>query len=291
MKLPAFQFYPGDWLKDPKLRMCSAATRGIWLDWICAMHEDNRSGQLSGTVAQLARLATCTTDEAESALWELHGSLTANVTGLPEMSLNSHAIVTVINRRMRRERLERESARERKTRQRFSGGNDSATTAGAQPVNNSESRPGHASVPDLSRSYSSPSSSSSDNTYTEKPPEDPDQVSMDLEGSDDATAFAETFRSMLPGDVKLPRNWLNIWADCYRDLVRLDQRDPKDILAVCEWARNDPFWGTNFYSPAKLRKRNTQGVLYYDVFAQKMRAVPSTAVRAKPDYSQGWATR
>ena len=32
MKLPAFQFYPGDWRKDPNLCRCSHAAKGVWID-------------------------------------------------------------------------------------------------------------------------------------------------------------------------------------------------------------------------------------------------------------------
>lgn len=43
-KLPAFQFYPGDWLKDPSLRRCSTAARGLWMDMICLLHEMEERG-------------------------------------------------------------------------------------------------------------------------------------------------------------------------------------------------------------------------------------------------------
>jgi len=61
VKLPAFQFYPGDWLKDAALARCTPATRGVWMDLLCAMHDLNRSGELRGTADQLARLARCQT--------------------------------------------------------------------------------------------------------------------------------------------------------------------------------------------------------------------------------------
>ncbi len=38
-KLPAFQFYPGDWLKDPALRRCSKAAKGMWADMLCLAFE------------------------------------------------------------------------------------------------------------------------------------------------------------------------------------------------------------------------------------------------------------
>lgn len=46
MKRPAFQFYPGDWLRDTALRTCSIGARGLWIDMICFMHEGNPYGHL-----------------------------------------------------------------------------------------------------------------------------------------------------------------------------------------------------------------------------------------------------
>jgi hypothetical protein len=34
-KLPAFQFYPGDWSSNPNLKRCTFAERGIWLEVMC----------------------------------------------------------------------------------------------------------------------------------------------------------------------------------------------------------------------------------------------------------------
>lgn len=39
MKLPAFQFYPGDWRKDPNLSRCSKAAKGVWIDMLVLMFE------------------------------------------------------------------------------------------------------------------------------------------------------------------------------------------------------------------------------------------------------------
>jgi hypothetical protein len=38
-KLPAFMFYPGDWQKDPSLRRCSKAAKGVWMDMLCLLFE------------------------------------------------------------------------------------------------------------------------------------------------------------------------------------------------------------------------------------------------------------
>src|SRR5260370_35276951 len=39
VKLPAFQFYTGDWQKDPSLRRCSKAAKGVWMDMMCLLFE------------------------------------------------------------------------------------------------------------------------------------------------------------------------------------------------------------------------------------------------------------
>ena len=43
-KLPSFQFYPGDWLKDPALRRVSKAAKGVWIDMICLSFECEERG-------------------------------------------------------------------------------------------------------------------------------------------------------------------------------------------------------------------------------------------------------
>jgi hypothetical protein len=45
-KLPAFQFYPGDWQKDPSLRVCSHAAKGVLMDTTCIMFECDPRGVL-----------------------------------------------------------------------------------------------------------------------------------------------------------------------------------------------------------------------------------------------------
>ena len=78
-KLPAFQFYPGDWMKDPSLRSCSYAARGLWTDMLCLMFENDRRGylQLNGnpvSTAALARMTGGAEEEVSRLLQELESS-------------------------------------------------------------------------------------------------------------------------------------------------------------------------------------------------------------------------
>lgn len=46
MKLPAFQFYPADWKKDPGVQALSFHDRGVWFEILCLMHESEQRGKL-----------------------------------------------------------------------------------------------------------------------------------------------------------------------------------------------------------------------------------------------------
>jgi hypothetical protein len=87
--------------------------------------------------------------------------------------------------------------------------------------------------------------------------------------SQEGVQFAQWFKSSLPETVKLKANWQESFAKTFDDLVRLDGRSPDEIRQVCKWGRTDPFWQSNFMSPAKLRERNPSGIKYFDVFAEK----------------------
>lgn len=76
-KWPAFQFYPGDWFKEPTLRACSLEARGLWIDMLCMMHSSPVRGilLLSGTKPMepihIARVVGASVEEVETLLTEL----------------------------------------------------------------------------------------------------------------------------------------------------------------------------------------------------------------------------
>jgi hypothetical protein len=79
VKRPAFQFYPSDWLRDPALRSCSLAARGLWTDLLCYMHEGTPYGHLALngepiTDAQAARMVGTTVATYRKLLQELEAS-------------------------------------------------------------------------------------------------------------------------------------------------------------------------------------------------------------------------
>lgn len=57
MDRPAFQFYVKDWRTNQKLRRCSEAARGAWIDIMCALHGSDEYGVARFPLAELAEVA------------------------------------------------------------------------------------------------------------------------------------------------------------------------------------------------------------------------------------------
>ena len=111
-KLPFIQFYPVDWSADT--RILSLSARGAWLEMIIAMHVRGRTDTVSGTPARLAGLIGCSETEFLSVLEELKTNDIAEIT-------ECNGVVTVVCRRLKSEKNERENTRERVKRHRCNG--------------------------------------------------------------------------------------------------------------------------------------------------------------------------
>lgn len=57
MKAPAFQFYVKDWRNNLKLRRCSEAARGAWIDILCILHDSEEYGVARMPLAELVKAA------------------------------------------------------------------------------------------------------------------------------------------------------------------------------------------------------------------------------------------
>ena len=119
-RFPYMQFYVADWRADAALSMCLPATRGIWMDLICAMHENDRSGELRGTADQLARIARCRTEELVAALTDLESQNAADIE-------TRNGVYRVSNRRMTREAEKRNANKSRQKKHRDKNRNGTVT--------------------------------------------------------------------------------------------------------------------------------------------------------------------
>lgn len=66
MKRPSFQFYPADWRANAKLRRCSHAERGVWIDLLCLFHDAEEYGVLRWPLADVAQAIGCKLSELRS---------------------------------------------------------------------------------------------------------------------------------------------------------------------------------------------------------------------------------
>lgn len=102
--MPFIKFFVRDWMGDERLRLCSPAARGFWMDLLCLMHSAPRRGFLqtaSGLplpIEQIARATGCTASEAAKLMQELIDA------GVPEQTGEG----IVFSRRMSREEEKRE---------------------------------------------------------------------------------------------------------------------------------------------------------------------------------------
>lgn len=55
MRRPSFQFYPGDWRTNAKLRRCSWAARGVWIEVMGLMHDSDEYGILRWPLKDIAQ--------------------------------------------------------------------------------------------------------------------------------------------------------------------------------------------------------------------------------------------
>ncbi len=99
-KAPAMQFYVTDWTADTN--GLSPAAKGAWIQILCKLHLAKLRGRATRDLAAWARVIGCQPAEADRLLHEIRSSDCANVTF-------RDAGVTVVSRRMERERKKREA--------------------------------------------------------------------------------------------------------------------------------------------------------------------------------------
>jgi hypothetical protein len=113
-KLPAFMFYPGDWQKDPCLRRCSKAAKGVWMDMLCLLFEC----PVRGVFVDSSGKPWSDEEIAEA----IGGDIGANLGHITELVSKGVAQRdtrgAIFSRRMVRDEQNRRSATERKRKER-----------------------------------------------------------------------------------------------------------------------------------------------------------------------------
>jgi DNA-binding transcriptional ArsR family regulator len=180
VKMPSFQFYPGDWLRDAGLRACTVASRGVWMDLLCYMHDSPVRGLLLKSNGQ-----PFTEGELSRALGLSTAALRRHLTELESAGVfDKNADGVIVSRRMAAD----EEARQQASDNGRKGGNPELlkgkpqglpeVAKPGQPAANGVDKPAHKpgdnppvkGVVGDGISLSSSSSSSSDSLCGETPP-------------------------------------------------------------------------------------------------------------------------
>jgi len=77
-ELPWVKWFPTNWASEPGLRLCEAATRGIWFEALNTMFLQ-KSGTITGTIEELASLLLCRTSQMQLAVSQLKTFKVADV--------------------------------------------------------------------------------------------------------------------------------------------------------------------------------------------------------------------
>lgn len=104
-------------------------------------------------------------------------------------------------------------------------------------------------------------------------PDEPTEKPVGPEPSAEALKFVAWFLKLLKDtdapEVKITDATERRWAQTYDLMIGRDKRTKEQVVAVCKWARNDPFWQNNFFSPSKLRHKK-DGVMWFDMFLARV---------------------
>lgn len=117
----------------------------------------------------------------------------------------------------------------------------------------------------------------------EEPPKKPRRSKPPKLISEEAIRFADWFAKLLPDTVRTSDGSRRLWAEAYDKLIQ-QGRAKQEILQVCQWARADTFWKTNFLTAAKLTETK-HGVQYFDIFSEKMKQERTNADRTTTSHS------
>lgn len=114
-KAPSVQWYFKDWLSDRKLQRCSVSTRGIWINLLNYMFDDdgdNRGVLDNLDVKEIARLGGSSVAEAQQFIDE------AVKNKFCDIRVTGHGVSAIVSRRITRDNKERLKARLRKRNER-----------------------------------------------------------------------------------------------------------------------------------------------------------------------------
>ena len=263
-KLPAFQFYPGDWRKDPGVQALDYETRGIWFEILLLMHESEERGKLllnnaampDEALAQILGLNIAKVQQTLSKLLSYGVASLCQTTG------------ALMNRRMCKD----EYLRQVRAAAGSEGGKQKASKASSKRLANptpSSSSSSSSSSSDKNKEEDILSSSCAETSgfaraeqnqngrRAKREKKKPD-LPVSLQALDLATKLKDSILTNTPGTIAPTLPALQQWAVDIDKLNRLDGKTWEQIEWLLAWSQKDPFWSRNIQSGGKFRKQWNQ---------------------------------
>ena len=224
-KAPAFQFYPGDWFREPGLKCVGLNVRGAWAELLLIMWDCNPQGVKESSLGGFARLWRTSLEEAAFIIDQLEIEGIADVSYIddeskknvrhfsdyfsgmspdcPDLSPDCPFYIKVVNRRMFNGWKSKENERLKKRRQREK----------AQKKND---------VP----KKSPPLSSTSTSTSTSKPT----TTSVEVASLCPQKKIIEIYHEILP-ELAQVRNW----PDHLQKILRVRWKEDPERQSLAWW--------------------------------------------------------
>jgi hypothetical protein len=232
-KLPSFQFYPGDWKKDPGIQALGLFEKGAWFEIMLLMHESTERGKLllNGNPYPEDALAMALKITPEETRRVIEILTRYGVAGKDEKT------GALINRRMIRDEQNRQIHAE-------------CGRLGGRPTKTKiprEKKPKQNQTNNQRAPQKiTPSSSSSSSTSEIK------------EKNKTYYPLADFLKNQVEFNVpfqKIPTNYQEAWSNDFRLMEETDKIPMARIQAVLEWSTNDSFWKLNIRSASKFREQ------------------------------------
>jgi hypothetical protein len=281
VKLPFLQFYPADYMVDT--RILTLAARGAWVDILCVLHGSSTRGIATFPALGWARIMGASVAEFEAVISEIEAM------GVGNVIRDGNGNITVTCRRMTKESITREQTRLRVQNHRNKERNAASNAPGNAPVTPNKLEVISHKLEDKATPYPCPTSAkpASDDeavkkAQAKKAAKEAAEAEAMKEGERFVTWFLDLLRETEAPEPSLTDSIRAGWARTYVRMIGIDGRTKADVKEICQWARNDPFWRRNFLSPAKLRQRNDDGVMWFDAFATRARSPEPVGQRQAP---------
>lgn len=292
MKRPSFQFYPFDWQGNSNLRRCSHEEKGIWIDVMCVLHDQDDYGICRWTLKEIAQAVGCQLPKLKGLVSKgiLKGADNNETCDAlvytPRSGRKSGPEVTLIaQQKGPLWYSSRMVVDEYKRVIRAESGATPKDAPDLSPKGGIGAAPKGAPHPSPSRARASSTS-----TSTATPKED-NSIELSTSGKkipdshpDDIRLAEFILAGVMDAVPKTKPPSIERWANTIRLMRERDHLSLREIAEVFTWANRNSFWRLNILSPETLREK------FPKLSAQKEQDHANSQHTDRPDHGRDDST-